>query len=119
MRRLVAAATMVAWSYAVARTRFFTVPAELLVAGGIAALAIWAYRRGGSGPAGDFPSRSAAFWLLVAAAVTGLELFAFFHPDRVAYPTISSLLGGLGLDTELGKGVIAFAWAAGGAWLLW
>ncbi len=114
---MVAAAA--AWSFAVGRTRFFTLPAEVIVATGIALLAMWALKRGSLRPRKPLPRHSAIVWLLMAVAVTGLELFAFVHADRSAYPTISSILNAIGLDTELGKSIVAFAWVAGGVWLLW
>ncbi len=73
-------------------------------------------------PARTTPSRSltlrrAVPWFVLAAVITALELATLLNGSHPAFPTVSSLLGPLFVET--GPRVVGwFAWLTTGYWLL-
>lgn len=68
-------------------------------------------------PSRPLTLRRAAPWFVLAAVFTALEIATLVHGSQPEFPTVSSLLGPLFVDT--GPRVIGwFAWLTTGYWLL-
>ena len=108
--KIAGAVVLVAYAALVATTRSFTWPALVLTAiAGITVLVLAGRRPGSraSAPAG----RGIALWGVLALAVVGWELLAYFQSPRDAHPTISSLVDALEAHRPL-RGALFVGWIA-------
>ncbi|HYF45263.1 MAG TPA: hypothetical protein VD926_03570 [Acidimicrobiales bacterium] len=108
---------LVAWSWVVTGLAPFagSTTAAVLATGGAAA-ALGAVRRPRPASPRRVTLRSAAPWVVVAAALTAWQLASFVQEPRDEHPTISSLTNAA-LDGRPLRALAFAAWVVGAAWL--
>ncbi|MDA8274256.1 MAG: hypothetical protein M0029_02620 [Actinomycetota bacterium] len=117
---LVAVVVAIGAGWAIASTRTFTWPAELLAGAselGVVAGAVARHRHRPDGtPRAAVDRRSAVLWSALAAVAVAWELSALFGGPRHLHPTLSSLAD-VAFRVRTVKAAAAAVWLALGAWV--
>lgn len=119
-RGLVAVVLVAGAGWAIASTRTFTWPAELLTGAlevGVVAGAVARHRHRPTGTErAAVDRRSAALWSALVAVAVAWELSALFGGPRHLHPTLSSLTD-VAFRVRAVKAAAAAVWLALGAWV--